>query len=162
MFRQDFTCPALLEHILTRLPIRGYHPLWPAFPHRFSYVLNMNDKSHWPSPRSLATTNGVSFDVLSSGYLDVSVPRVRLLILCIQIRIPHTWWVSPFGYSRIKAYCQLPVTFRRLSRPSSPLSAKASTERPYQRLIHCSFQDLSTSKTTFLTTIRHKLLQVHI
>ena len=32
--------------------------------------------SHWPGPRSLATTNGVSVDVLSSGYLDVSVPRV--------------------------------------------------------------------------------------
>ncbi len=29
-----------------------------------------------PGPRSLATTNGVSIDVLSSGYLDVSVPRV--------------------------------------------------------------------------------------
>ena len=27
-------------------------------------------------PRSLATTDGVSVDVLSSGYLDVSVPRV--------------------------------------------------------------------------------------
>ena len=33
--------------------------------------------SHWPGPRSLATTNGVSVDFLSSGYLDVSVPRVR-------------------------------------------------------------------------------------
>ncbi len=33
--------------------------------------------SHWANPRSLATTSGVSFDVLSSGYLDVSVPRVR-------------------------------------------------------------------------------------
>src|SRR5919201_2870766 len=33
---------------------------------------------HWPSPRSLATTNGVSIDVLSSRYLDVSVPWVRL------------------------------------------------------------------------------------
>ena len=32
----------------------------------------------WAVPRSLATTNGVSVDVLSSGYLDVSVPRVRL------------------------------------------------------------------------------------
>ena len=44
--------------------------------------------SHWPSPRSLATTNGVSVDVLSSGYLDVSVPQVRLLHLCIQCKIP--------------------------------------------------------------------------
>ena len=33
---------------------------------------------HWPGPRSLATTNGVSVDVLSSRYLDVSVPWVRL------------------------------------------------------------------------------------
>ena len=33
---------------------------------------------HWPGPCSLATTNGVSVDVLSSRYLDVSVPWVRL------------------------------------------------------------------------------------
>ena len=33
---------------------------------------------HWPSPLSLATTRGVSVDVLSSRYLDVSVPWVRL------------------------------------------------------------------------------------
>ena len=39
-------------------------------------------------PRSLATTNGVSIDVLSSGYLDVSVPRVRLKPLSIQGLIP--------------------------------------------------------------------------
>ena len=43
---------------------------------------------HWPGPRSLATTSGVSVDVLSSRYLDVSVPRVRLLNLCIQFKIP--------------------------------------------------------------------------
>lgn len=29
-----------------------------------------------PDPRSLATTSGISFDLFSSGYLDVSVPRV--------------------------------------------------------------------------------------
>ena len=44
---------------------------------------------HWPGPRSLATTNGVSVDVLSSGYLDVSVRRVCLIHLCIQCMIPH-------------------------------------------------------------------------
>ena len=31
-FRQDFTCPALLENSLNHLPIRGCHPLWPLFP----------------------------------------------------------------------------------------------------------------------------------
>src|SRR6202008_4566924 len=56
------------------LPVRGYHPLRPCFPDRFrlSFIYD------WPGPRSLATTSGVSVDVLSSGYLDVSVPRVRL------------------------------------------------------------------------------------
>ena len=33
----------------------------------------------WATPRSLATTNGVSVDFLSSRYLDVSVPWVRFL-----------------------------------------------------------------------------------
>ena len=33
-FRQDFSCPALLKDPQKTLPIRGYHPLWPAFPDR--------------------------------------------------------------------------------------------------------------------------------
>ena len=32
MFRQDFTCPALLEDQRPFLPVRGCHPLWPDFP----------------------------------------------------------------------------------------------------------------------------------
>jgi hypothetical protein len=32
VFRQDFTCPALLEPVSCYLPVRGYHPLWPKFP----------------------------------------------------------------------------------------------------------------------------------
>ena len=42
-----------------------------------------------PLPRSLATTNGISFDVSSSPYLDVSVQAVPLLYLWIQYRIPE-------------------------------------------------------------------------
>ena len=68
------------------LRVRGYHPLRPGFPDRFHLSLI----HHWPGPRSLATTNGVSVDVLSSGYLDVSVPRVRFKPLCIQDLIPSS------------------------------------------------------------------------
>ena len=32
MFRQGFTCPALLNFMHITFRIRGYHPLWPAFP----------------------------------------------------------------------------------------------------------------------------------
>ena len=45
---------------------------------------------HWPVPLSLAATNRISFDVFSSGYLDVSVPRVCFFNLCIQLKIPNT------------------------------------------------------------------------
>ena len=83
MFRQDFTCPALLKDLKKALPIRGYHPLWRAFPDASGCLLS----GHWPGPRSLVTTNGVSVDVLSSGYLDISVYRVCFAILCIQIEM---------------------------------------------------------------------------
>jgi hypothetical protein len=56
------------------LPVRDYHPLRFRFPDGF----RLSCIRHWPGPRSLATTSGVSVDVLSSGYLDVSVPRVSL------------------------------------------------------------------------------------
>ena len=35
----------------------------------------------WPLPRSLATTKGISVDVFSSPYLDVSVQAVPLIYL---------------------------------------------------------------------------------
>ena len=41
----------------------------------------------WPLPLSLATTRGISFDFSSSGYLDVSVPRVPRVNLCIQLTL---------------------------------------------------------------------------
>ncbi len=69
IFGQDFTCPALLDTSFT-LPVRGCHPLWPIFPDRSGHAYGS------AGPRSLATTGGVSVDILSSGYLDVSVPRV--------------------------------------------------------------------------------------
>ncbi len=52
------------------LPIRDCHPLWSTFPGRSSHNYGS------AGPRSLAATKGVSIDFLSSGYLDVSVPRV--------------------------------------------------------------------------------------
>lgn len=73
MFRQDFTCPALLEDLGT---IYRYGAI--TLNARLSIRFPFKSQDHWPGPRSLATTNGVSVDVLSSGYLDVSVPRVRL------------------------------------------------------------------------------------
>ena len=83
----------------------------------------------------LAATFGISVDFFSSGYLDVSVRRVCFTTLCIQVAMTLAGRVSPFGNPRIKAYSQLPAAYRSVSRPSSPLNAKASTKCPLRRLI---------------------------
>ena len=44
---------------------------------RLSRRFQLSSQKHWPGPRSLVTTSGVSVDVLSSRYLDISVPWVR-------------------------------------------------------------------------------------
>ena len=41
----------------------------------------------WPLSLSLATTREISVDFSSSCYLDVSVPKVPLINLCIQLMI---------------------------------------------------------------------------
>ena len=81
----------------------------------------------WPPPRSLATTSGISVDVFSCPYLDVSVqgvPLVRLFYSTHDTRVLLSW-VSPFGNLRINGYLLLPEAYRSLSRPSSAPDAKA-------------------------------------
>ena len=94
----------------------------------------------WPPPRSLATTCGISVDVFSCPYLDVSVqgvPFVRLFDSTHDTRV-LLWWVSPFGNLRIKGYLLLPEAYRSLSRPSSAPDAKAFPLRlvAFTRFLH--------------------------
>ena len=67
----------LTRGLVSSLTCTGLSPALAGLSMPFQFELT----SHWPGPLSLATTRGVSVDVLSSGYLDVSVRRVRLLHL---------------------------------------------------------------------------------
>ena len=72
---------------------------------------------------------GLGYSHFSSGYLDVSVPRVPSAC-AMYLRIgdkSSTCRVSPFGYQGIYACLRLPLAFRSLPRPSSALGALAST-----------------------------------
>ena len=108
----------------------------------------------WPLPRSLATTCGISVDVFSCPYLDVSVQAVPHVHLFYSMHV--TWilsmWVAPFGNLRIDAYVPLPVAYRSLSRPSSAPDAKAFPLRSFLldlassigsrfRIMQASFRD---------------------
>ena len=63
MFRQDCTCPALLEDAYN-FTATGLSPAMA----RLSNLFALSSMHHWPGPGSLATTTGVSVDVLSSRY----------------------------------------------------------------------------------------------
>ena len=92
-----------------------------------------NKSSGLALPRSLATTDGISVDVSSSPYLDVSVqavPHVRLFH-STHVTGVLLQWVSPFGNPRIDGYLLLPEAYRSLSRPSSAPDAKAFPLRSF-------------------------------
>ena len=63
MFRQGFTCPALLKDQQASTPT-GLSPTAADLSRSFGFSL----ADHWPTPLSLATTRGISVDVFSSGY----------------------------------------------------------------------------------------------
>ena len=68
IFRQDFTCPALLLASLvppSTFRVRGCHPLRPPFPERSTKSTAKTCKA---APISLATTLGISVDFCSSSY----------------------------------------------------------------------------------------------
>ena len=124
-----------------QLRLRGFHPLCPAFPdgspHLFSLTVSSTPVVFlppvWPLPFSLATTKRIEFSFFSSGYLDVSLPRVPSVTLWIHVTVTAHCRsrVPPFGYPWINAYLRFPTAFRSLSRPSSAISALASTLRSY-------------------------------
>ena len=107
IFRQDFTCPALLVARLvpqSSFFIRGYHPLWPDFPFR-------SDKSTAKTCRLFRFRS----PLLSESRL-MSFPRATEMFQFTRFA-SHDYvfimrylcrWVSPFGNLRIKANLPAP------------------------------------------------------
>ena len=82
----------------------------------------------WALPRSLAATDGIDVSFSSSGYLDVSVPRVPLRTLWIHVRMTVVP-TAGFPHSEISGsmdMCSSPKlfaayhVFHRLSVPRHP------------------------------------------
>ena len=142
-FPQGSTCLVVLRIplALLRFRIRGFHPLWLAFPIPFFYPLSHLVRSITPD----CTQSGLGSFHFARRYFGNRCFFLFLRLLrCFSSpgSLPYVMdWrmddrgllcrVSPFGYLRINGYLLLPEAFRSLSRPSSALSAKASTLRSY-------------------------------
>jgi hypothetical protein len=124
MFRQDFTCPALLKD-LHNLSHTGLSPILPDFPDRSATIMKTTGLFRVRSP-------------LLAESLLMSVPPGTEMFQFPGFASAHYVFmygspcggVAPFGYPRIKACSRLPMAFRSVPRPSSPPGAKASTECP--------------------------------
>ena len=142
-FPQGSSCLVVLRIplCLLLLRVRGSHPLRPAFPKPFCWSCRIINAVHTPG----CTHPGLGSSAFARRYL-----RNRCFFLFLRVlrcfsspgSPPYVmdWrmdtgglllWVSPFGYPWITGYLLLPTAFRSLSRPSSALSAKASTLRPF-------------------------------
>ena len=126
MFRQDGSCPALLEDMGPGFPYGAVTRSGPPF-------------QALPVPKAQAT-GLVRFrsPLLTESRLMSFPPATEMfqfagfafLTYEFSQEYPHGW-VAPFGDPGINDRSHLPRAFRSVPRPSSPLSAKASTRCPY-------------------------------
>ena len=133
-----------------QLRLQDCHPRWLTFPDH-SARLSLYDAA--PQPRaSVDPRFGLcplrspllrksSFLSFPPGTEMFHFPGCPLLRLWIHLRVTRHYpgRVPPFGNLRINAYLRLPLAYRSLSRPSSAISAMASTLRS------CSL-DLASSR----------------
>ena len=111
MFRQGFTCPALLVPHLVPPPafsIRDYHPLWSTFPGRSdepAAILRRLIRFRSPllsESRLMSVPQGTEM----FQFTEFALPG-----LCIQPGVTLAGRVSPFGHPRIKACLPAPRGF---------------------------------------------------
>ena len=128
-FRQDSSCPDVLRIPLSRFWISptGLSPSSICLSRQFGYpsachVAVLTPRVFllpvWAAPISLATTFGIVFTFFSSGYLDVSVPRVPFVkLFCsfndtvtlltvsslIRISTDHYLFAVPRSFSQLVA-----------------------------------------------------------
>ena len=130
MFRQDGSCPALLEDLSAGFPYGAVTRYGSPF-------------QTLPVPKTHATgLIRVRSPLLAESRLMSVPPATEMFQFAgfasctyeFSTGYPHGW-VAPFGDPGITDRSHLPRAFRSVPRPSSPLSAKASTRCPSLRLI---------------------------
>jgi hypothetical protein len=143
MFRQDCTCPALLKDSLGRVP-------YGALTHCGAPFQML--------PVQLEKTTGlvrVRSPLLTESRLMSFPPATEMFQFAGFASRTYGFspgypcgWVAPFGDPGINDCSHLPRAYRSVPRPSSPLSAKASTRCPYYARSQTSLAQCLTKPAT--------------
>ena len=131
IFRQDGSCPALLEDPCPGFPYGAVTRYGPPF-------------QTLPVPKTMATgLFRVRSPLLTESRLMSVPPATEMFQFAGFASCTYEFstgypcgWVAPFGDPGITDRSHLPRAFRSVPRPSSPLSAKASTRCPCFALDH--------------------------
>ena len=108
------------QHVCFR--VRDYHPVPSDFPDRSTNTQDKLIQTPGCSPFARRYW-GISVDFFL-GVLRCFSSPVRLVNPCIQLTIVQRIALGfPFGHRRVKGSYHLAGAFRRLARPSSPLTA---------------------------------------
>ena len=110
MFRQGFSCPALLVPSLVPhgcFRIQGYHLLWPDFPSRFANNHAISGRLFRFRSPLLSESRLISFPRATEMF---QFARFASLAYVFSQRYP-CGWVSPFGHLRITACLPAPRSF---------------------------------------------------
>ena len=92
----------------------------------------------WAGPLSLAATRGVA-----CLFSPPAATKMFQFTAFASLAGSPLGGVSPFGHPGVKGCLRLARAFRRLSRPSSPLGARASSVRPSSLLFFAGAAALS-------------------
>ena len=111
IFRQDFTCPALLVSSLVPhqgFRVRGYHPLWRHFPEASANESIITCRLIPFRSPLLWESRLISFPPATEMF---QFTGFALPTLWIQVRVTLAGRVSPFGHLRIIARLPAPRSF---------------------------------------------------
>jgi hypothetical protein len=137
-FRQGCSCPALLEDPSRAFPYGAVTRSGPPFQ---TVLVTLQEAAGLVRVRSplLAESRLMSFPPATEmfQFAGFASPAYGF-----SWRYPGSspGWVAPFGNPGIADRAHLPRAFRSVLRPSSPLSAKASTRCPSHALSHAQRQ----------------------
>src|SRR5689334_3674952 len=155
-FRQDCTCPALLEDLIQVVPYRAVTVSGASFQ---TLPVTMNEAAGLVRVRS---------PLLAESRLMSFPPATEMFQFTGFASRPYGFrsgypcgWVAPFGDPGIKERSPLPPAFRSVPRPSSPLSAKASTRCPYHALDRYSALSRACARLACMRSLTHTPTRTH-
>ena len=139
MFRQDGSCPALLEDLAFAFPYGAVTRSGPPFQ---TVLVAKSQAAGLVRVRSplLAESRLMSFPPATEMFQFAGFASRTYGFSTGYRQSRPGRWVAPFGDPGIADRSHLPRAFRSVPRPSSPLSAKASTRCPSHALRHTQRQ----------------------